>query len=229
MTSHRLLRLAGALALAAAVAMAGRYAPESFRISGCGFVPPSFVTHTVMLVLSLAAIILLSKGRLALCGFTVGEYRFSPRILLWVLPTAALAVASAAAPSEPPVAGGPVQLTKLQLILFIWVYASISEEVLTRGLLQTLLGERTYAAVTSRRKFSMPVVVSALFFGAMHIMLFESMGPRAVPVILLVTLLGFVAAKYRENTGSLIPAVIVHALFNVGGMVPLWVIQWLRR
>ena len=50
----------------------------------------------------------------------------------------------------------------------------------------------------------------------------------AVPVILLAMLLGLVAARYRERTGSLLPAIIVHALFNIGGMLPLWVIQWLR-
>jgi membrane protease YdiL (CAAX protease family) len=43
----------------------------------------------------------------------------------------------------------------------------------------------------------------------------------AVPVILLAMLLGLVAARYRERTESLLPAIIVHALFNMGGMLPL--------
>jgi membrane protease YdiL (CAAX protease family) len=74
----------------------------------------------------------------------------------------------------------------------------------------------------------MPVLVSALFFGSMHIVLVKSMGPAAVPVILMAVFLGLIAARYRERTGSLLPAIIVHALFNIGGMLPLWVIQWLR-
>lgn len=214
-----------ALFLAAAVALAARYAPRSIRIPAGGFVPPSFVTHTVMLVLSIAAMWLISKGKINLYGITRGNYRFSPRILLWVLPTAVLTTASALASPEARAAGGPIELTKPQLVIFVWIYASVCEEVLTRGLLQTMLDTNAYDGIARRRKFSMPVVVSALFFGAMHIVLFESMGPRAVPVIVLVTLLGFVAARYRESTGSLIPAIIVHALFNIGGMLPLWIIQ----
>jgi membrane protease YdiL (CAAX protease family) len=42
------------------------------------------------------------------------------------------------------------------------------------------------------------------------------------------TFLGLVAARYREKTGSLLPAIIVHALFNIGSMLPLWTILWLR-
>ncbi len=50
----------------------------------------------------------------------------------------------------------------------------------------------------------------------------------AAPLILLVTFLGLVAAHYREKTGSLLPAISIHALFNIGGSLPLWVMQWLR-
>jgi membrane protease YdiL (CAAX protease family) len=60
-----------------------------------------------------------------------------------------------------------------------------------------------------------------LFFGFMHFVLIKSMGPAAIPVILLAVVLGLVAARYRERTGSLLPAIIVHALFNIGGMLPL--------
>ena len=70
--------------------------------------------------------------------------------------------------------------------------------------------------------------MSALFFGAMHLVLVKLMGLAAVPVILLAVFLGLVAARYRETTGSLLPPIIVHALFNIGGTLPLWVIQWLR-
>jgi membrane protease YdiL (CAAX protease family) len=54
------------------------------------------------------------------------------------------------------------------------------------------------------------------------------MGLAAVPIILVVVFLGLVAARYRERTGSLLPAIIVHALFNIGGTLPLWVLQWLQ-
>jgi membrane protease YdiL (CAAX protease family) len=49
-----------------------------------------------------------------------------------------------------------------------------------------------------------------------------------VPIVL-ATFLGIVAAYYRESTGSLLPAILVHALFNIGGTLPLWAVEWLRR
>ncbi len=181
-----------------------------------------------MLALSVAGMWLLSKGRMELFGFTKGTYEFSPRILMWALPTAVLSVASAFAAPEGRGTGELGELTKLQMVVFIWVYASISEELLTRGLLQTLLSGSSRSSAPATRGLSMPVLVSGLFFGSMHLVLVKSMGAAAVPVILMVVFLGLIAARYRERTGSLLPAIIVHALFNIGGMLPLWVIQWLR-
>jgi membrane protease YdiL (CAAX protease family) len=42
-------------------------------------------------------------------------------------------------------------------------------------------------------------------------------------------LLGIVAGYNREKTGSLIPAIIIHALFNIGGMLPMWLLTWLLQ
>ena len=75
---------------------------------------------------------------------------------------------------------------------------------------------------------SAPVLVSGQFFGVMHIVLFKSMGPAAARAILLSVFLGPVAAHYRERTRSLLPAIIMYVLFNVGGMLPSWAVQWLR-
>jgi membrane protease YdiL (CAAX protease family) len=228
MVSHRLFRPVLALALAAGVYLAAMYATKLVGVSLASFLPTSFVTHTVMFVLSVAAMWLLSKGRLDLYGITRGTYKFSPRIMMWVLPMAVLSLASTLASPGGRGTGGPFELTKPQIIVFVWIYASISEELLTRGLLQTLLSGNSRVGAGAPRKLSMPVIVSALFFGAMHLGLVKLMGPAAVPVILLAVFLGLVAARYRERTGSLLPAIIVHALFNIGGTLPLWVIQWLR-
>jgi membrane protease YdiL (CAAX protease family) len=229
MTSRHSYRPVLAIALAAALALVARYAVRLVPVPPASFFPPSFVTHSVMLALSVAAMWLLSKGRLDRYGLRKGTYEFRPRILMWVLPTAVLSIASAVASPAGQGTGGPIGgLTKLQLVVFVWVYASISEELLTRGLLQTLLSGNSRDGAPAPRRLSMPVLVSALFFGSMHIVLVKSMGPAAVPVILLAVFLGLIAARYREKTGSLLPAIIVHALFNIGGMLPLWVIQWLR-
>jgi membrane protease YdiL (CAAX protease family) len=170
----------------------------------------------------------LSKGRLGLYGLGRGTYRFGPRILLWILPMAALAgvgaVASRGAGADRTFGG----LSVTQQIVFVWIYASVAEEMLTRGLLQTLLSAGGGARSPSRR-LSMPVIASALFFGAMHLVLLGTLGAFVVVVIIMSIVLGLVAGRYREATGSLIPAVIVHCLFDIGGIVPLWMVLWLRR
>jgi membrane protease YdiL (CAAX protease family) len=117
----------------------------------------------------------------------------------------------------------------LQTIVFIWICSSFCEEVLVRGLLQTMLGPRTEAAAPDPRWWTIPSVISAVFFGAMHLVLVPLLGPAAIPIILMATFLGFVAAHYRQATGSLLPAIGVHMLFNIGGSLPLWLILWMRR
>jgi len=225
--SLRSFRPVLAIVLAAAVCLAAMFAPRIVRVPPGSFFPSSFVTHSLMLALSVAAMWLISKGQLDLYGFTKGAYEFSPRILLWVLPTAVLAIVGAVA-SHGKVPRSFLELTKPQAIVFVWLYASICEEVLTRGLLQTLLNRDAKVGAVGSPWLSMPVLVSGLFFGAMHIVLVKRLGVGAVPVILLATCLGLVAAHYREKTGSLLPAIIIHALFNIGGTLPLWAIQWLR-
>lgn len=216
-----------ALLVTGAIAVAATYAARAIGSSGGGFVPPSFTTHTVILVLSVALAWVISGGRPELFGLGRGSYRFSPRILLWVLPTAALSTAALVAGARGSGAGPTEGMSRLQLIVFVWVYASVCEEVLTRGLLQTLLDNDGRSRCVRRRGLGMPVVVGALFFAAMHLVLVRSMGPAAVPVIVLTFGLGLVAGRYRERTGSLIPAIIVHALFNIGAMTPAWIAGWL--
>jgi len=228
MISRHSFRPVLALVLTVTVWLAAMYAVRIVRVPPGSFFPPSFVTHSLMLALSVAAMWVISKGRLDLYGFTKGAYKFRPRILLWVLPTAVLSLVSAVVSPGRQGTAGPFGFTKPQMIVFIWVYASISEETLTRGLLQTLLSRDAKVGAAAPHRLSMPVLVSGLFFGFMHIVLVKLMGPAAVPVILLAVFLGLVAARYRERTGSLLPAIIVHALFNIGGMLPLWVIQGLR-
>lgn len=148
---------------------------------------------------------------------------------MWILPTAAIGIAQALALPHGQAPRTFIQLTNAQTVVFVWIYASLCEETLVRGLLQSLLGGLAEAGVAVRSKLSLPVVVSALAFGAMHLGLIGRIGPAAIPIILMTIFLGFVAAHYREKTGSLVPAILVHMLFNMGGTLPLWVLVWMRR
>jgi membrane protease YdiL (CAAX protease family) len=216
-----------ALFLASCVALAAMFTPRFTGVQGGRFFPPSFVTHTVMLGLSLGLMGLLSKGRMDLFGLAWGLRALRPSILLWILPTAAMSVASAfwnkGAHGHP-----ALELSKLQFVLFVCIYASLAEEVLTRGLLQTLLGWNAQVASILFIGLSLPVLLSGLFFGAMHLGLLRTMKAGAIPIVVLTTCLGIVAARYREKTGSLLPAILIHMGVNVGGLIPAWIIDGLR-
>ena len=217
-----------AIALTAAVLLAAKLAIGFVHLPPGSFIPLPSVMQAIFLLLSVAVMLLISKGRLAIFGFTRGTYNFSPSILLWVLPAAVLPIVGAVASRSGQNADGPFGFTKIQTIIFIWLFSSICEETLVRGLLQTLLSRSAKAGAAASRWLSMPVVVSGLLFGAMHLELVQRMGPGAIPVVLMATYLGLVAAHYRENTGSLLPAILLHVLFNIVGILPFWMIQWLR-
>jgi membrane protease YdiL (CAAX protease family) len=185
-----------------------------------------FTTHTVMWVLSIIASLYLTKARLRAYGFTKGKFRLNPTIFLWVLPMAFISTIGYLVARPDELTGDPFGMSQMQAIVFIWIYASISEEIFTRGLLQSYVSPlRKYGfKLFGKIRLSIPVLFSGLFFGLMHIVAVGEMGP---PVIVFTTFAGIVAAYHREKTESLIPAIIIHMLFNIGGSLPVWILQQL--
>lgn len=219
---RQFLLFAPVIGFTAALFLVAQHAVRFVHLPPGSFVPLPSVMQTIFLVLCIIAMLLLSRGRLAEFGFTRGTYTFSLRILWWVLPAAAFSFMGAIAS---PHARAFIDLTKMQTIVFVWLYSSFCEETLVRGLLQTLLSR---SAEATGRGMSTPVVVSGLFFGAMHLTLLRLIGAGAIPIVLMATYLGLVAAHSREKTGSLLPAILLHLLFNIAGTLPMWAILWLR-
>lgn len=184
--------------------------------------PNSLVTHFTMAGLAIVAMYLASGGRWSEFGLGLGSFHWNPTLLLWVLPTAILTIMQLAASRGRP-SDGPHQLGPVQTVLRVWIVASIAEEVLTRGLIQGLLAPlSTTGFRVGAELVSVSVLLAALAFAAMHLVLVRKMGVKAAPVIVLAFLLGCVTGVYRQTTGSLIPAVIIHMLFNIGGTIPVW-------
>lgn len=117
-------------------------------------------------------------------------------------------------------AGFPEPKSILQMILAVWIWSSFCEEVLLRGLVQSFMQKFTHIKLFH---LSIPVIVSGLLFGAMHLSLFRAgMGLWFVCVIVFNTsVIGLMAAHYREKSGSLIPAFWIHFIANVVGSLPL--------
>lgn len=217
-----LIMVSGVLLLATLLAAGALIAPTLVSARVHTTLPPSLITHSILLVLSVVLAFWFSHGRLADFGFTRGTYRFTPRFLLLILPTATLSLLQYSAVGSG--AHYPPGVKSLpELIVLVWIYASVCEEVFVRGFLQSALTQWTQRRfmLIGRRSLSLPVLLGAVFFGAMHIVLWPKLGALALVPMILATLLGIVAGYYREKTGSLLPAILVHALFNIGGSLPL--------
>jgi hypothetical protein len=179
------------------------------------------ITHTGMLLASLILICLLSKGKVSTYGLR------GIRLKALVRPTVVALVFGIIITGLGellPMTGFEFMedFTLLQIILFVWIYASVSEELLTRGLLQGFLRPLEKHGLTIFNLYmSVPVLVAALFFGLMHLGLLTmgASGSAVVVIVLSGIILGVIAGYYRERTGSIVPAIVVHALFNICGTV----------
>ena len=109
-----------------------------------------------------------------------------------------------------------------QLIAFSWLVAPVQEEIIFRGLLQTTLQSGIPGLITiGSRKLSVAALVAAIMFALVHCAL---LGMGASPgvaafIVFGALVLGLAAGHMRWSTGSLVPAVLIHALFNIIGSI----------
>jgi membrane protease YdiL (CAAX protease family) len=220
------------LLVCAAIAVSALAVPQIIGRSTFWIFLPGFFTETILLLCSLALAAWLTRGRLAAFGLTRGSFRFTPGFLLWLLPMSIIATLQVIGPPAGTSGGpapGPIG-SPVAIVLSIWIYASLCEEIFTRGLLQSWLSPLARHRIRlGRWALSVPVLTSALFFGAMHVVLWPKLGPAALVVMCLAAILGLIAGQYREKTGSLLPAILIHAFFDIGGTLPPWIAAWLHR
>lgn len=102
------------------------------------------------------------------------------------------------------------------LVLWIWLYSSVAEEIFVRGWFQGWASRR----LAVRGLSAAPVtLLSATVFCAMHLSLVASGADRRTVAVILVGtwVLGWICARLRQETGSLAAPMAAHAAFNVGG------------
>jgi membrane protease YdiL (CAAX protease family) len=104
----------------------------------------------------------------------------------------------------------------------VWILASVAEEILVRGYVQSYLAPLMDRGFTVfRLRISLPVILSAVFFAAMHLILLTT-GTSLLTTHIIVVFaffLGLIAAYQRERTGSILPAITAHVSFNMGGVI----------
>ncbi len=169
---------------------------------------------SISLATALALIFTLARrtGSVSEFGLIVPRFRY-----VWLAVSLGLPLAVAAGwLSHLFPARGPIDTSGFPLWM-LWLYfgvgASVQEEVIFRGLLQSFLEQRWATLFVLRAPLSPAVLFTAMLFGIIH------MGSGPI-VIVAAFVLGLVGGELRRRSGSLIPAMIVHVLFNVPDL--LW-------
>lgn len=181
-------------------------------------------TQIGMLGVSLGVIAAITRGRISSYGFrapTRREVGYSliygtGAALLVQIPSTVIANLASWENGHPALRGASF----LDIVIVIWIIASICEEILHRGLVQSVLERLArYGVQVGRVRLSAPVIVCALLFAVMHVPLLTlgAEGGFVLSIVVSAIVLGLVAGVLRERSGSLVPAVIVHILFNVVG------------
>lgn len=168
----------------------------------------------VIIVISLAVAILLigvvsgRAGGFAQFGFRFCHYRYIVAAIVFGMPIACaltILVNHLSSDSTPP----EVSFRPWMTFLCFVVGAAIQEEVIFRGLLQTTLAQQIPATLSFfGSSLSCAAIIVALRFGLIHLKI-NPITPAAAFV------LGLFSGELRHRSGSLLPAILVHAVFDV--------------
>jgi len=189
------------------------------------FFPNSFITHSVMLLLSAAVILVLRnqvRYRIALPGFKSiwkpALFGFLTAVVINILLTIITKIAGGKIEAHPLLEAS----SPLQTFLFIFIYASLAEEVLLRGFLQNILSPLSVRGIRIFRiRLSLPVIISAVVFGLIHLILLTTgvSGLFITRIVIFTTVLGLFAGYYQEKHNNNAHAIIVHMAGNLMGLV----------
>jgi len=193
------------------------YLPAFAIASGLRLAPDLMVPVVIVVTFAIASVLIglaIRQGWLSLPGFGL---RWPTRTylagsLILAGPMSALSVWALSHVSEPGPLGGLI-LAPWQVYLYFAIGAPIQEEVIFRGLLQSTLAKSLTSSpkwvATSGITASLAV---AVLFGLIHL----AVGPLTA---LAAFVLGMLAGELRRRSGSLLPAIVCHSIFNLGGVL----------
>ena len=188
------------------------------------FIPSSFMTHMLMLVLSIGLIWGMKNNvnyRIATPKFKQSLrpvlFGFLAAVIVNLFLGMLTIAISGKTDAHPAVANASV----LQFLLIDLILASVAEEFLFRGFLLNLLKPlKTKCFTIFKRNISVSVLISALVFGLAHLILIAS-GVGALFVVRMVTftfVLGLIAGYYQEKYNNHAFAILVHMAGNLMGV-----------
>jgi len=206
-----------------------RLGPIRSLIASSAWIGPGTVTQICFLLFSLALIRVLGKGRFGDYGFRGAPARAIGRAVLIALVVSVIVMFLSMVlmgivygPSGPS-GSGDMPGGLFYTIITVWIVASTCEEIFYRGFLQGFLRPlKVYGFRFLRWRVSLPVLVAAAAFGLGHLCLLSMMpGPMVGTIVVSCFVCGLIAGGFVEITGSILPAIAVHMMFNITGrMLP---------
>ena len=187
--------------------------------------PGSFITHTLMLVLSIIAISFFKDQVKYKFAWPKIKRIFKPLLFGLLTPIVTNLLMTVINKTAGLETGSHPLINKIspwQLIVFVLFYASIAEELLFRGFLLNILKPlKAKGIAILKRRLSLSVIISGLAFGLAHLILLAS-GTEAsyvMKVVVFTSLLGIIAGYYQEKFDNNAYAIIVHMSGNLVGVV----------
>ena len=168
---------------------------------------PLIIAITLLVTLILMFLFARGPAGIAEFGFRIPHSRYLAVATVFGLALGiAVTFLDHSFPSKPPF--DVSHFAPWMIVLYFLIGASVQEEIVFRGLIQSMV-ERQWKVSFSLigGSLSGAVAFSAALFGVIHL---ESGAIVAFGAIIL----GLVAGELRRRSDSLLPAIIVHALFN---------------
>ncbi|HET6331433.1 MAG TPA: CPBP family intramembrane glutamic endopeptidase [Holophagaceae bacterium] len=194
----------------------------AFAIAGILRLPPNHLVPVVMMVSFTITCVLIGlaihRGWLSAVDFGLRwpARRCLAYSLIFAVPLSAFTAWALSHAREPGPLGG-LNLTPALVYLYFAVGAPIQEEVIFRGLLQSTLARslESFPKWAAASGIAASLAIAALF-GLIHL----EVGPFTALAALV---LGVFAGELRRRSGSLLPAIVCHSIFNLGGI--LWALN----
>lgn len=100
-----------------------------------------------------------------------------------------------------------------QIVLLFWIGASVQEEIIFRNLIQSVVARAlTNIGTSTWGPMSAAAVITAILFALVHI-------PMGIFTACAALVAGVLAGELRARSGSILPAIIVHAMLNITGII----------
>jgi len=183
-------------------------------------VPDTFISLTIILLLSTMAIYIMRQSMTYSISLPKLKTLIKPMLVALgatILINVLMTIITKLSGGKDELHPAFLKLNWIQIFIFVFVYASIVEEILFRGFLMNYLNPlKPFGVKLFKRKISLPVIISALAFGSAHLTLIST-GVDSLfvfRIVLFATCLGIIAGYYQEKYDNNAYAIAVHMSGN---------------